>query len=138
MVLEQTRTRIWEHRAILANAHPVVIYDPTLFPSYSYGNPSDAGLHTPLFSETPKIFNSYLSPHYQERIYQHLSDFDTIFILGGGYWRWNSNDCFKSYLNQYHPELIPRISWAHKFSVQGLSKRELLKIAEATFAQNRD
>lgn len=134
VVLEKRRTRIWDQRAVLSNIHPVALYDPTLFPSHNYGNSSDAGLHIPLFSESPTLFGSYLSSHYQERIYKHLLRYQTVSIVGSGYLHWSSINCFKTYLEINHADFPATVEWNHKFRIENLSNRELLRFAHESLS----
>ena len=137
IVIGKTRTIIWR-RITKSREHPIVIYDPDAKPqlksvsgprptsNYSYQD------HGKGSGGSYKLIPSWLSPRinqkYCDHIYQHLQDFDHVYLLGGGIGRWSGVNNFMEYIAQRHPESLPLFSLKRYLRFTDFSERRAKEI----------
>lgn len=133
----KTRTRIWEEIA-QDRARPFVIYDPKSRPQLrttsSPRSTSNYDVHEVNESsgERFRLFPGWLMPSLDERycemIYQHLKNFDQVYLVGGGIGKWSGVKNFIKYVEKSHPHFSTKIQLQHYNRLTDFTEDELLKI----------
>lgn len=133
----KTRTHIWEEIGQV-HARPFVIYDPNSRPQLrSTSSPrstSNYDMHEANKSSGGKfrLVPAWLMPRLDERycelIYQHLKEFDQVFLVGAGIGKWSGVNNFINYVNKSHPHFSTKIWYQRYIRLTDFSEDELLKI----------
>ena len=137
VVIGKTRTQIWEGE-FNKHARPFVIYDPRSRPTVraTGGTASTSNYDSIDSSRDSKVgfrllvgwMMPSLNEHYCERIYQHLSGFDRIYLVGGGIGRWSGVNNFMDYAEGLHPGFANKVRWQRYFRFSDFPHSTLEKI----------
>jgi hypothetical protein len=136
-VIGKTRTQIWDHQS-KSHQWPFVIYDPRSRPRtvrasgpHPTSNYDVAGMG---FGQRSRInlLASWMMPklddRYCELIYQHMKNFEVIYLVGGGVGRWSGINNYMRFIDNNHPHLTRRISPVRHFRITDFPDKKLQRI----------
>jgi hypothetical protein len=136
-VIGKTRTLIWEH-GLDSKERPHVIYDPRSKPHLSstsgpkatsnYDTRTQASSSQAKFGLVAGWLKPGLDEGYCYQIYQHLQNFDLIYLVGGGLWRWSGINAFLHYVEENHEEFPRKVIPLKIFRLTDFPEKKLKRI----------
>lgn len=135
-VIQKNRTIIWEDN-FEGNYRPITIYDPYSIPrsvhhdtnasssTYDVANAQRANKEFKLLAGWMRPFLNF---RYETRIFDHLREFDQIYLVGGGIGRWSGINNFLAYVNEDHPDFVSRIKHERRFRFTDFPDSALFEI----------
>lgn len=69
-----------------------------------------------------------LDEQYCDNIWDHIRDFDRVYLVGGGKGRWSGINCFMEYLEEYHPDFVVQVTPERHFRLTDYPEYRLMEI----------
>jgi hypothetical protein len=139
VVINKTRTFIWEN-TLKDHQRPYVLYDPRSRPrlkktsspvaTSNYDREELSTTPRGKFRFVPGWMKPSLDSNYCKLIYEHLQQFDHVYLVGGGIGRLSGINNFINYLELSHPHFVEHITPNRYFRFTDFPERKLKEIFE--------